>query len=204
MSRPLASHAAKQKEHPLGDALVVATNVESELLLACDRILLAGSARRQRPFVHDLDFVVIPQGKLIKDKNGKAVPLSGQNRWFDIPRIVKEFLNGSIINQGPNIFTAEVEGIQIDINRATEETWAILSTVKTGPVDFNIQLCNRAQKLGMKLSPYVGILKGGALLPLASEEDVFKTLDLPFIEPHRRDAAVEDLRAGLFPMFRGG
>lgn len=190
----------KQKEHPLSQALPVAVLVEEELKLLCDRVLIAGSARRQRPWVHDLDFIVIPQGQLI-EKKGKLVPMPGHNRWFEIAPVLKDILNAKEIKTGgEDIITLEVDGIQIDINRATEESWGILSVVKTGPPDFNIELCKHAQALGMKLSPYAGIYKNGELLNLTSEEDVFKTLQLPFIQPDRRDGAVADLRAGRFTM----
>lgn len=190
----------KRKEHPLSEALIVAAQVEPELSLLCDRVLLVGSARRQRPWVHDIDFVVIPQGELI-EKKGKLVPMPGHNRWFEITPVLKEILNAKEIKTGgEDIITLEVDGIQVDINRATEYTWAILSVVKTGSPDFNIELCKRAQALGMKLSPYAGIYKNGELLNLTSEEDVFKTLQLPFIQPDRRDGAVADLRAGRFTM----
>lgn len=190
----------KQKEHPLSEALCVAALVEPELNLLCDRVFLAGSARRQRPWVHDLDFVVIPQGQSI-EKKGKLVPMPGHNRWFEIAPVLKEILNARELKTGgEDIITLEVDGIQIDINRATETSWAILATVKTGPPDFNIELCKRAQSLGMKLSPHAGIYKDGSLVSLDTEEEVFKALQLPFIQPDRRDGAVADLRAGRFTM----
>lgn len=192
--------ATKQKEHQLRQALIVADPVKDKLSIACERVKIVGSVRRKRPLVHDIDLVVIPRGQTVKNKRGKVVPMPGHNLWFDIPRIISEQLpDGKIIKSGgDDIITAEVEGIQVDINRASEETWGILTLVKTGSPEFNIALCERAKRLGLKLSPHAGIFKGEELLPSRTEEDVFKLLQLLFIAPEDRDAAVSDIRAGKF------
>ena len=48
-------------------ALPIANQVVEKLAPFCQRIEVAGSIRRRRPFVHDIDLVVIPsnQGQFI-------------------------------------------------------------------------------------------------------------------------------------------
>lgn len=186
----------KLNQLSLGEAQVIGNSVIDALRVACDRIEIAGSIRRKRPLVHDVDLVVIPIGKWLKNKKGEIEPFPNNNHWFDIPRIIKD-LNGEIVNSGPKIITAIVEDFQIDINCAREDNWGILYLLKTGPQEFNVQLCNRASRLMRKLKVYSGIWKGEERFPAETEEDIFMALELEPIHPVERDIAAARLKAGV-------
>ncbi len=51
----------------LEKAQIIADQVKNKLAPFCERIEIAGSIRRRRPFVHDIDIVAIPgnQGQFI-------------------------------------------------------------------------------------------------------------------------------------------
>jgi len=187
--------ASKLNQLPLAEALLIGEKVVEQLAVACERIEIVGSIRRKSPLVHDLDLVVIPQGKWIKNKKDEIVPFPNNNQWFDIPRLIKD-LDGEIINSGDKLITAVVEDFQLDINCARKDNWGILYLLKTGPQDFNIQLCNRALRLGKHLMVYFGIWKGEKRFPAEVEIDIFNALELEFIPPVDRDAAVARLRSG--------
>lgn len=185
----------KLNELALSYAQWRAHKIEEALKIACERIEVVGSIRRERLLVHDIDLVVIPHGKWIKGKKEQE-PMPGANHWFDIPRLIRD-LNGEIINNGPKIITAIVGDFQVDINCAREDNWGILYLLKTGPLEFNIQLCERAKKLGKQLKMYSGIWEGDKRFPAETEEDIFKALELEFVEPTERDAAAARLRSGM-------
>lgn len=186
----------KLNQLSLGEAQVIGNSVIDALRVACDRIEIAGSIRRKRPLVHDADLVVIPAGKWLKNKKGEIEPSPNNNRWFDIPRIIRD-LNGEIVKSGPKIITAIVDDFQIDINCASGDNWGILHLLKTGPQEFNVQLCNRALRLGKQLKVYSGIWKGEKKFPAETEEDIFKALELEPIPPVERDVAAARLKAGV-------
>lgn len=194
----------KTKEFQLGEAQIAAAEFKAHLEVACERIEIAGSIRRQRPWVRDIDLVVIPQGELIgKNHNGepKLVPMPGQNRWFDLPRLIKDF-GGKVYQRGNDIIFGEIpagpDSIQIDVYRATEETWGTLLLIKTGPKELNIELAKRAQKLGMHLNPQIGIIEGGKCIASRTEKELLEALKLPFFEPRDRDQAAGAIARGEF------
>jgi len=188
---------AKQKEHQLGEAQVAAEKIRQALEVVAERIEVAGSIRRRRLWVHDIDLVLIPQGEWIQDAKGNPRPTPGLSHWFDIPRLIND-MGGRIIRKGPAIITAEVRGIQGDLYCATEETWGMLMLIKTGPKEFNIELCKRAQGLGMHLNPQIGLIKDGKCIASRTEEEILKALGLPYVEPVERDKAAGALARGEF------
>jgi DNA polymerase (family 10) len=82
----------------------------------------------------------------------------------------------------------------VDIYHATPETWGILILVRTGSKEHNVKLCNLALSKGLKLSAAEGVLKPVDSFPsmmqtIASktEEEVFATLGIPYVEPKDRE-----------------
>ncbi len=186
---------AKHEQLPLLEARIIGENMVDALGVACDRIEIAGSIRRGRPLVHDVDLVVIPKGEWLKNKDGELEPFPNRNLWFDIPRLIKD-VGGTIASKGPQIITAVVDGFQIDINRATPDTWGIVYLIKTGPKELNIELCNRARKLGKQLKPWSGVWQADTRFPAFNELDIFGSLELAYIDPNGRDESVHRLHSG--------
>jgi len=189
--------ATKQKEHQLGEAQIAAEEIRQALEVVAERLEIAGSIRRRRPWVRDVDLVLIPQGEWIRDLQGIRQPMPGLSRWFDIPRLIND-MAGRIIRKGPPLIAAAVQGIQVDVYCATEETWGIQMLVRTGPKEFNVELCKRAQRLGMHLNPQTGIFKDEKCGASRTEKEILKALGLPFIEPVDRDKAAGALARGEF------
>lgn len=143
----------------------------------CDRIEIAGSIRRKKPGVNDIDIVLIPnnQGQI-------AYLLQSQGR---------------VAMQGPKLIRVSRPDIPLDVYIATPETWATLFLIRTGSKDHNIRLCARAKKMGMKLHA-----DGSGLFRLSAqgceyydevriagdtEESIFEALGLKYKRPEERD-----------------
>jgi len=180
---------------PLSEALIIAEKVVDALQIACERVEVVGSVRRKRPQVHDVDLVVIPRGEWIRNKKGELEPFPNQNRWFEIPRLIKD-IDGRIVKGNKAIITAVVDGFQVDINCAHKGNWGILQLIKTGPKEFNIELCNLARRLGKQLKTQSGIWQDGIRLPAQTEEQIFLSLGVKITPPIERDEAVCRLREG--------
>jgi len=192
--------STRQKEFQLGEAQIIAAEIRQALEVVAERIEIVGSIRRRLGWVHDIDLVLIPQGEWIQKAKGNLQPMPGHNHWFDIPRLIND-MAGRVIRKGPAIITAEVQGIQVDVYCATEEPWGILMLIKTGPKEFNVELCKRAQRLGMHLNPQTGIWKDGKCIASRTEEEILKALGLPYIKPVDRDKATGALARGEFSIW---
>ena len=152
----------------LKEALSIADEVIERLSPYCLRIEVAGSIRRQKPEVRDIDIVLIPADAWELDK--------------EIDRL------GSSILDGEKLRRVEYNGTQVDIYFANQKTWATLLLIRTGSKENNIRLCSWARDLGKKLKANGdGIIDvAGQLIPIESEEQVYQILGLPYQEPWER------------------
>jgi len=153
----------------LAEAQGIANEIYFLLKPHCTKIEIVGSIRRQKPEVKDIDIVLIPS-----------------NTW-ELSKEIDRL--GPPIMDGEKLRRVEYKGTQVDLYYATPETWATLLLIRTGSKENNIRLCSRARYLGMKLKAngdgIIGI--DGQLIPIESEEQIYKELGLPYQEPWQRE-----------------
>ena len=158
----------------LEEAKLIAERVKQTLSPYCDRIEIAGSIRRGRPLVHDIDIVMIPKPEAALTIN------------YVLSHI------GTIAKDGPKIkqlwYTENQSLISVDLYLATPATWATLLLIRTGSKENNIRLCSLAKRKGWQLKA-----NGDGLFDENSnrvagdtEESIYQALDIPYQEPHRR------------------
>jgi len=157
--------------------------IEEALSPFCKRITVAGSVRRKRPFVNDIDFVVLDPDPLQFRQRASA--------------------NSTIVKDGPEILIVRLkDGTQVDFyfahgpSKELLETkpgnWGTVLLCRTGSKEHNIFLAQRAQKLGFKWETMIGLtfavdMKGSQIMASETEEEIFKELGLPFIKPEDRE-----------------
>ena len=85
-------------------------------------------------------------------------------------------------------FTFEVEGVQVDINLTTEESWGASILMWTGTKELNVKMRAIAKERGFKLSQY-GLFDRETNKRVAgrTEEEMFKALGLKFLPPEKRE-----------------
>jgi DNA polymerase/3'-5' exonuclease PolX len=155
-------------------ALEIALKLKAELEPHCSRIEIAGSIRRKKPEVKDIEIVAIPKSYDI------GLFQSG----------VAEILNKYPIVKGhlPCKYTQRVlpEGIKIDVFFAEEGNWGLIYAMRTGCAEFSHKvLARRWVKFGYKsLDGY--LYQGDYKIPLNEEEDLFKIIKVRFIPPENR------------------
>ena len=134
----------------------------------CDKIEVAGSVRRQRPIVNDIDLVVIPRDR--------------RNLDLALTRI------GNYKMSGMKIARVEMDSIPLDIYFATPETFATLLLVRTGSKENNIRLATLAKKRGWRLAASGDGLfnEKGERIAGDSEESIYEALEVPWQEPWER------------------
>lgn len=151
----------------LHQAEAIAQELMAELGPFCQKIEVAGSIRRRRSWVNDIDLVLIPrnQGLLAT----KLHELGGLG--------------------GPKVQRARYKGLPVDIYVAAPETWATLLLIRTGSARHNLELATRCKARGWRLKANGdGILDHqGNRIAGDTEESIFKALGLPYKEPWERE-----------------
>jgi DNA polymerase/3'-5' exonuclease PolX len=153
----------------LTQAKTIAQEIVARLKPCCQRIEVAGSIRRNKCFVNDIDIILIPgnQGKL-------AVELMSL---------------GKFKAKGNKIARLDYKGIPIDLYFATPETWFTILLIRTGSKRHNQYLATLAQRRGWHLyADGRGLYDSeGNRIAGDSEESFFQVLGIPYLEPSRRD-----------------
>jgi len=164
----------------------LAFKVLSVIQPLCVKSEVAGSSRRGRALINDLDIVVQPR------------PLPGC--WLQLLKNVKDEFDAVTEKQGNKLatlylpFKSTKQGfghVQVDFYRAEAGAWGILLLVRTGSKEHNMKLCNLAIKKGLSLQYSVGLTdKSGRVVAGRSEEEVFQALGLAYVEPKDREVTI--------------
>ncbi len=134
------------------------------------RVVVAGSYRRRRDTVGDLDAVVTAaHGAEVGDK------------------LVTYENVAEVLAHGPTRTTVVLRsGLQVDVRAVPEESYGAALLYFTGSKAHNIALRAIAVRRGWKLNEY-GLFSGRRRLAGATEEDIYKRLGLAYIPPELRE-----------------
>lgn len=167
-----------KKSMELNSARRLADKIAAELSPFCQLIEVAGSIRRGRPNVNDIDIVALPTDRagLLARCKEKCVLVKDGNCNFEF---------------------ALANGVQLDLWLANPERKDLLQTYptnfgslllcRTGSIKHNIYLVTEAEKQGLKWNPYHGVFRGEECLASATEAEIFAALQLSFVPPDRRE-----------------
>ena len=147
----------------------IADAVVKRLSLYCQRIQIAGSVRRRKLWVNDVDLLLIPK---------------------DLWNLHSELMKlGQLKMSGKKIMRVMVGSTQVDIYIAEPETWATLLLIRTGSKENNIRLCSRAKDMGWHLAASGDGLfnEKGERIAGDSEISIYNALGLPFQRPGERN-----------------
>lgn len=184
-----------KKRWPHAIALTVASSIVEMLEPHCERIIIAGSVRRQKPSCGDVEILYIPKIEDAPDTmdmfrridlNLADQTILAMERAGILAR--RKNSKGSEMFGAKNKLMVHVEtGIPVDLFTATEENWFNYLTCRTGPSESNIRICETAIKQGKKWHPYdVGFEKDGEMIRMNSEQEVFEFVGLPYKQPEDR------------------
>jgi DNA polymerase (family 10) len=156
-----------------------ATKLMETLGPYCDKIAVAGSIRRRRPIVGDIDLVVLtrdPAALKARCKQTCVTKTDGRENF------ICETSNGIQID----IFFAQ--HAQTELFNKVPGTWGSILLCRTGSIAHNIYLVEHAKTLGLTWNPYAGVLDADYnILASETEEEIFATLKLEFIPPEERE-----------------
>jgi len=184
------------KQHwPAVQARQVADELVAELAPCCERIAVAGSLRRGKTDVGDIEILFVPKIGLVRQPV-ELFPQKGSladdllDRWLAKRVLTKRFnINGSAAWGPLNKLAMHVaSGIPVDLFATTTDRWFVSLVVRTGSKEMNTTLANSALRRGMQLHAY-GVLEntrtGEQIIP-QSEREVFERLGVPYRKPAER------------------
>ena len=141
---------------------------------AVGKITAAGSYRRGKETVGDLDFLVVT-------RNVDAV----MDHLAEFDGVA------SILARGDTKMSLRLTaGVQVDLRAVPAESFGAALQYFTGSKEHNIVLRGRAKARGLKINEY-GVFRGEKPIAGRTEEEVYATLDLPCFPPELREARRE-------------
>jgi DNA polymerase (family 10) len=152
----------------LTDGQELAKKILRVLTPFCERIEVAGSIRRRKAEVHDVDLVLIPK------------PL------MDVVGTLQRSLKAVVITRGSRIVSLKIHGVGVDLNFASEATFIPILLFRTGSEAHNERLARKAKRLRLKFSVY-GVFKDGKRVDDNTEEGIFAVLGEEYVPPEVRD-----------------
>jgi len=149
-----------------------------------DRVVAAGSFRRMRETVGDLDLVVAAR------RANAAL-----ERFVAYPDVQK------VVSRGNTRTSVRLRGgLQVDLRVVSVESFGAALVYFTGSKTHNIALRRIAQERGLKINEY-GVFKGVARIAGDTEASVYRAVGLQEIPPELREdrGEIEAARAGTLP-----
>jgi DNA polymerase (family 10) len=189
-AKVLKALAAEPREERvlLGQALPAALEVLAELagLAGVARASEAGSVRRRRETVHDIDLVATAEdpAALIERFTGMA--------WVTEVAAAGE-TKAEVVGQS---------GLRFDLRVVPPEAYGNVLQHFTGSKQHNIQLRESAVRQGLSVSEY-GVTRtdSGEIVTAASEQELYEFLGYAYIPPELREGSgeLEAARSGSLP-----
>jgi DNA polymerase (family 10) len=156
---------------------------------ALARIAVAGSYRRRKETVGDLDILVVPA------EEGAAAAAAIMDTFTaheDVERVsMKGETRSSVVLRS---------GVQIDLRLLEAGSYGSALQYFTGSKEHNIAVRRVAQEQGLKVSEY-GLFRGEEQVAGAEEEDMYTSLGLAWVPPELREdrGEVAAAREGRLP-----
>lgn len=158
----------------LGEALPIAEEVVESLRSKVEKISVAGSLRRMKETVGDIDILAVSE-------NPKVV----MDAFSNLPQVE------DVVLKGKTKTTVYLEGdLQADLRVVESGSFGAALQYFTGSKDHNIHLRSIAQRMGLKINEY-GVFEGDEKIGGKGEEEIYELLGMSYIAPELREDAGE-------------
>ena len=181
-----AEHRARKGRFRLSEADTHAAPLVAWLraLPGVEKVEVAGSLRRRRETIGDLDVLVATRhpsavaDRLASYGDVREVLARGETKCAVVLR----------------------SGMQVDVRAVEPATWGAALHYFTGSKAHNIAVRLLGVKRGLKISEY-GVFRGSRRIGGRTEEEVFRAVDLPWIAPELREdrGEIDAAREGRLP-----
>lgn len=157
------------------EAILIAEKVKALLSPHCERIEIAGSIRRKKPEVKDIEIVAIPkpyETGLFEDGIATVV-----NQW--------EKVKGEL----PCKYTQRIlpEGIKLDLFFAERGNWGLIYAIRTGSAEYSHKVLATAWVQRGYKSENGYLMQNGKVYETPEEKDLFTRIGVAYVEPEERN-----------------
>lgn len=181
------------RRFPLAVGEVVAAALLHHLSPHCERIEIAGSIRRRKRDIGDIEIVCIPKLERATDLFGKPTGPSLDSLADGIASYsMSEKVGGGALerqNDGERYIKLyeKVVGIQVDlfVVRPPAE-WGAIYAIRTGSGDFSKKLVTGLRARGYRCEDGRVLDSRNERIPCPEENDFFKAAGVQWIPPERR------------------
>lgn len=165
------------KPIPIAAAISAAERIAGRLAPLCRRIVIAGSIRRRRPMVNDIDLVIETDDReavirAVKDRGGIVITGDSPKAENTITRLGEYQLD---------LFFTRPRSTDLFDTRPCN--FGSILLLRTGSKLHNITLIEAAKKRGLVWNPTEGVFRGRDLIASETEEEIYAALDIPFLDP---------------------
>src|SRR5437867_8230805 len=169
--RGIEIHRRRKGNYLLGRTLPIALEVCKYLEPYAERVAYAGSLRRMKEIVHDVDILA-----------ASSSPEKAMTAFLTMPLI------DAVLAQGPTKASVRMQDdLQVDLRVIEPKSWGAALHYFTGSKAHNIRMRERAIKMGLKLNEYGLFNADDKSVAGTEEEEIFRKLGLPFIPPALRE-----------------
>jgi len=178
----------------------LAARIADGLAPVCERIQIAGSIRRQRPDVGDIELVVIPRfsRSLLPDVPGVSLLDLELNAWLLQGRLLRANKGETLKQYYIPALARDGHYFKLEINVSDPERWPVELAIHTGSANFSHRLVTPRNRL---IAPGVyGLLPSHCIvkdrwqvwdeagrLHFADEREFIEWACGEWVEPERRD-----------------
>ncbi len=180
--RNIGFYRANKGKHLYARVAPVAADIRAQVCQnpAVVRCEIAGSLRRKREVVKDIDMVV---------SSGR--PEDVMDAFVALPEVVE------IVGKGPTKASVRLDGgIGMDLRVVSDEQFPYALLHFTGSAEHNTLLRGRAKTMGLKLNEY-GLFREAddGLVPCGTEDDIYAALGLAWLPPELREGTGWEIAA---------
>jgi len=134
------------------------------------KITVAGSLRRRKEIIRDVDILITSE-----------FPQKVMNTFTSLAPVKEILAEGKTKSS-----VRTLSGVQVDCRVVEEKSFGAALLYFTGSKNFNIKIRQMAVKKGLKINEY-GVFRGDKFICGRSENEVFKTLGMAYVEPELRE-----------------
>lgn len=177
---------SKEEKYPLERAKERAQGIVNLLMVYCHKCEIAGSIRRERKEVGDIEIVCVPKTTEFPDGvfATKEVRVAG---FIDIINRMEKVKGDP--KEGKYTQRIHSSGIKVDFFIATKKNFGLIMMIRTGPAAYSHQMMtdikpNYRSKDGSLQGYYQG--EGFKDIPCYTEKDFYDITGQPYILPVAR------------------
>jgi DNA polymerase/3'-5' exonuclease PolX len=181
--------SAKTKTYPLATALIIARELGNLLAPACQRVEVAGSVRRLKKEVHDIDLVIWAIYQRTADVDMFGQETNVRFMPYELMGCLRKHVlmkpHAKIVSFA---YRCGMDQIPVELYLAEQDgsNFEALLQMRTGSTEFNLNLVSQARRRGLEYRAGYGLYRGEQRVDDGTEAGIFQALEMRYTPPDRR------------------